>query len=326
MAATRPLGGKGRLKGRWMYAFLLVLGAVIAAAGLALVASGISIQEHTFDLSNVTPGTVAIIGGLILIGLAMVVRALLRVEQALIARPSAMPRPARAGEAVGVVVTPAQAVEAGQVPSPPKPKAAPRPLTAPSAPGQSVTAEDMTLQSQLAPAGRIEAASVVEEAELSLLPKTPAGSDEEKNDVDPAVAGRANGAAHGKVTPAIAVGGRPVRKPQQQPKGSLFDSLWPKAQRPAPEAQTAPPVAVAVAPAPVPVLQRAESAEPQVVSQQPAAPTQVVAAPVSVLKSGVVEGMAYTLYSDGSIEAQLPGGTLRFGSINELRNHIEQNG
>ena len=49
------------------------------------------------------------------------------------------------------------------------------------------------------------------------------------------------------------------------------------------------------------------------------APTQV-----SVLKSGVVDGMAYTLYSDGSIEAQLPQGTLRFGSITELRSHIEQ--
>ena len=47
---------------------------------------------------------------------------------------------------------------------------------------------------------------------------------------------------------------------------------------------------------------------------------------MSILKSGVVEGMAYTLYSDGSIEAQLPGGTVRFGSITELRNHIEKNG
>jgi hypothetical protein len=43
-----------------------------------------------------------------------------------------------------------------------------------------------------------------------------------------------------------------------------------------------------------------------------------------VLKSGVVNGMPYTLYADGSIEAQLPEGTLRFGSITELRNHIEQ--
>ena len=45
---------------------------------------------------------------------------------------------------------------------------------------------------------------------------------------------------------------------------------------------------------------------------------------ISVLKSGVVNGMPYTLYSDGSIEAQLAEGTLRFGSISELRNHIEQ--
>ena len=34
--------------------------------------------------------------------------------------------------------------------------------------------------------------------------------------------------------------------------------------------------------------------------------------------------MAYTLYPDGSIEAQLPQGTVRFGSIAELRAHIEK--
>jgi hypothetical protein len=45
---------------------------------------------------------------------------------------------------------------------------------------------------------------------------------------------------------------------------------------------------------------------------------------VTVLKSGVVDGMAYSLYSDGSIEAQLPEGTMRFGSIDELRTHLDQ--
>jgi hypothetical protein len=45
----------------------------------------------------------------------------------------------------------------------------------------------------------------------------------------------------------------------------------------------------------------------------------------AILKSGVVEGMAYTLYADGSIEAELPHGTVRFGSIAELRAHIESN-
>jgi hypothetical protein len=68
-------------------------------------------------------------------------------------------------------------------------------------------------------------------------------------------------------------------------------------------------------------IESAPRAEPEsvVVAAAAEAPT-----PVSILKSGVVDGMAYTLYSDGSIEAQLPQGTLRFGSITELRNHIEQ--
>jgi hypothetical protein len=46
--------------------------------------------------------------------------------------------------------------------------------------------------------------------------------------------------------------------------------------------------------------------------------------PVTVLKSGVVDGMAYSLYSDGSIEAQLPEGMMRFASIDELRTHLDQ--
>lgn len=46
----------------------------------------------------------------------------------------------------------------------------------------------------------------------------------------------------------------------------------------------------------------------------------------AILKSGVVDGMGYTLYVDGSIEAELPQGTLRFASINELRAHLEKNG
>jgi hypothetical protein len=36
--------------------------------------------------------------------------------------------------------------------------------------------------------------------------------------------------------------------------------------------------------------------------------------------------MAYTLYTDGSIEAQLPQGIVRFASIDELRAHLERNG
>jgi hypothetical protein len=61
-------------------------------------------------------------------------------------------------------------------------------------------------------------------------------------------------------------------------------------------------------------------AEPAPVEEQPKPRA------VAILKSGVVDGMSYTLYVDGSIEAELPQGTLRFASIHELRAHLEQNG
>jgi hypothetical protein len=47
-------------------------------------------------------------------------------------------------------------------------------------------------------------------------------------------------------------------------------------------------------------------------------------AAVSVIKSGIVDGMAYSLYSDGSIEAQMPEGMMRFASIDDLRAHLDQ--
>jgi hypothetical protein len=66
--------------------------------------------------------------------------------------------------------------------------------------------------------------------------------------------------------------------------------------------------------------------------REPAAPPEMPELPaasqpraVAILKSGVVDGMGYTLYVDGSIEAVLPQGTLRFASIEELRSHLEKN-
>ncbi len=46
--------------------------------------------------------------------------------------------------------------------------------------------------------------------------------------------------------------------------------------------------------------------------------------PATILKSGVIDGMAYTLYTDGSIEAQLPTGLMRFASIDDLRTYLER--
>jgi hypothetical protein len=46
--------------------------------------------------------------------------------------------------------------------------------------------------------------------------------------------------------------------------------------------------------------------------------------PTSILKSGVIDGMGYTLYADGSIQAEMPQGTVTFASVDALRAHLEQ--
>jgi hypothetical protein len=305
-----------------MYAFLLMLGAVIIAAGLALLASGVSIQTHAFDATNVTPGAIAIVGGCIIIGLAFVVRALLRVERALVARP--MPRPARPGAAVGAAASVAQSSEPATIPFSPKPVTATQPAAAANVgAGRPVPAPAAEPASSGALVGeRVESGPIVEESDVSLLPQAAVRSDEANGEAANVVVSRTNGSAHGNGLPQIAMSGRPARR-QQQPKGSIFDSLWPKAQR----SSQIPAAALAQAAPQPPAPQPQPSAAIAPVPITPPPPVSTPAQPaVSILKSGVVEGMAYTLYSDGSIEAQLPGGTLRFGSITELRNHIEQNG
>jgi hypothetical protein len=297
-----------------MYAFLLTLGAVMIAAGLGLIASGFSFSQHAFDPTNVTPGIVAITGGCILIGLAFVVRALLRVEYALTLRP--MARPTSLGEVVGL------ATSAAQVTASAKAKAAPPPMPIPA------DAAPPALEQTPPPAVRIPAlenAPIVEDSSVSLLPNGPVRAEDESVQMSYAPAPRLNGAGHPKTAQRVAANAASApRRPQQQPKGSLFDSLWPKAQRGAPEAPPAPAVQI-VPPPPVAVPPSLETVPHAVAAQSVAAAQEAAAMAVSILKSGVVEGMAYTLYSDGSIEAQLPGGTLRFGSITELRNHIELN-
>ena len=63
---------------------------------------------------------------------------------------------------------------------------------------------------------------------------------------------------------------------------------------------------------------RRRAAAPQMDEAEHAEPT--------VVRSGIIAGMAYTLYSDRSIEAELPAGTVRFGSIEELQEHVRRAG
>ena len=72
--------------------------------------------------------------------------------------------------------------------------------------------------------------------------------------------------------------------------------------------------------APVPEAPAVQSVEvaPAVAGEPPAAPDTL-----AVVGRYSANGADYTLYADGSIDAQMPEGTFRFGSMSELRAHLE---
>jgi len=95
-----------------------------------------------------------------------------------------------------------------------------------------------------------------------------------------------------------------------EPPPASFDDAWPKPER--------------ARPGEIP-LPRRSSRMPPTLAEANGGPAHSEDQPeVTVLKSGVVDGMAYSLYSDGSIEAQMPEGMMRFASIDELRAHLDQ--
>ena len=95
-----------------------------------------------------------------------------------------------------------------------------------------------------------------------------------------------------------------------EPQPASFDDAWPRVERARP-GEMSPQWRSGRMP---PTLAEANGG-PALPEDQPE---------VTVLKSGVVDGMAYSLYSDGSIEAQMPEGMMRFASIDELRAHLDQ--
>ncbi len=74
---------------------------------------------------------------------------------------------------------------------------------------------------------------------------------------------------------------------------------------------------------PAPPVSEDSFEEPESLPHARGAATDVSAV---IVRSGIISGMAYTLYKDGSIEAELPIGTVRFASIQELQNHVNATG
>ena len=330
-----------------MAVILSVLGIVIAAVGLAAVGFGIPINEFTLGTTLLVTGTTALTGGLILIGLAAVVGELGRVADALkmraVARPAARPpetpepmAPAVPGSRPAAAIAPvSQRPRPEEAPSREAQSPRPRPAAGPSAAADVSAGAIERLRSTIPRTERPKAEpSVVaadEEVPLSpgetvpQLPPRPAGG--EPSPLGPKVTAedRAGGAAVEALKASrldFLFRSKPARP---APPPESFGSVWPTeprapdARAPAsaePESQAAPEQAQGQ-PAPVSLEPQSQQAEPPPVVEEPRA--------VAILKSGVVDGMAYTLYADGSIEAKLPHGTVRFGSIAELRAHIESN-
>ena len=156
-------------------------------------------------------------------------------------------------------------------------------------------------------------------------------------------------ARHDMAADAVIAPSEPLEPPPEPPEPPVerarptpFDAIWPPAPRYAEAAAVvaAPQHDGEVVSAAAPATPAVESEVESEVSRQPegaaaepatadaAAGDETADAPyaVSILKSGVVDGMAYTLYSDGSIEAELASGTIRFESIAALRMHLEKTG
>jgi len=334
---------------------LVVLGIVVAAAGIAaacfgVIGFGIPGNELNLGATLIIAGSTAFTGGLLLIGLGVLVNEVGRLADGLRTRPVATRPAARPAEAASDALPagpPAAAAAApslsgrpphAQVPASPRHRPAEAPLreartpdsapAAPSAVEVSAAAIERLRSSiprtEQRPRAEISAASEPDDAPLSpngaahAAPRPPAVDTSLPESRAPA---EDRAATEGPVEALKAsrldflFRARPAARPA--PQGENFDAFWPSDPRAARSAE-APPRADEV--------QRQEYAPPAEDRPAPERRAEFAPAePAAILKSGVVDGMAYTLYADGSIEARLPHGTVRFGSIAELRAHIESN-
>lgn len=309
-----------------MYLVLLGFGAVLSLAGLALAGAGLSLRDGSFDAGLFTPGVVAAVGGLLLIGLGLALRTLQQIERALAARP--MLRVVQEPIA-GSAEASDESGEADILAFPPQTKqvAAPRAVAARS------DDEPRDAPAEAPP----ETTRLGNRSYPPLINAAAAVPGEANAEMDTQYFGRrSNGTVSTRIPPRLPISARSTAATERS-KPPALDAVWPKGSRSLRGAQSEP-VQVAGGRTMEPQHSTEEAAAyrsarntapntPQSTMQNLASPAATAydePVPISVLRSGIVDGMAYTLYSDGSIEAQLPQGTLRFGSITELRQHLEQ--
>jgi len=292
---------------------MFVIGCIAVMAGVAMAGFGIPISEFSFGNTLIVSGATLATGGLIIVALSVVARQLARLAEVQGMRmPAAPPRPAAESFEPPPEVRPVPARPS--FPAKPAMREPVRePLREPMPPAEPPM-PDFDEEERLPPFApslrNPEAPPVTVEDEVSLSPppsptngSAPVGSHEHE---PPPLE-----TWHPEPPP-------PPAPPREAPT-SYFDSMWPAKPKMSPQSEPPRPPKPDLPPRERESIARAPSppSEPR-----PAQPPRGNAA---ILKSGVVDGMAYTLYVDGSIEAELPQGTLRFASIDELRSHLEKN-
>jgi hypothetical protein len=274
-----------------------------------MVGFGIPINEFSFGNTLIGSGTTAAVGGLIIIALGVAVGQLRQIAEALTSdMPTRYAQPVDVAEASAL--SPSAAIS-DRIPFPPRPKSeTPHTRMGPLSGIPAATVSGAGYDPFAAPTlPNPDEGPMAVEDEVSLSPPQPSGGSAPKTEVrSPADGGQEPGWRPSPPSTS------PVGPPPRPLQPARFDAMWPAEAKASKSnvtdeaKQSSTPARDAFPPVP-------KRAEPD--AQKPRA--------VAILKSGVVDGMGYTLYVDGSIEAELPQGTLRFASINELRSHLEKN-
>ncbi len=277
-----------------MMVLLLIAGIGFLLAGVLTIGFGIPVKEFSFGNTLILTGTVAACTGIIMLGLWMVVRELKNIARRL--------GPGAATEDEGLLF------------SPDRPAAENASNAEPSAPSPPPWPEAAGSRDRV----RGDVPSAPEPVEAAPAAK------QRRNLLFSSSSRRERERAQARTTDPSAPDARPPPPPAAPPGSdstegprATFEDAWPKSER----SRTADALPRRSGRAPS-TLTEASADAAGAERQAPAAKEEPP--PVTVLKSGVVDGMAYSLYSDGSIEAQMPEGMMRFASIDELRAHLDQ--
>ncbi len=274
---------------------LLAAGVGVSVLGLLAIGFGIPISDSSFGNALLIAGVVILCTGFILTGMWFVGRELagiakLLAQGARATQPDALSIRPSSGASL---VPPASEPTFAPVPATPRDEAADQSASPPWADEAAARAKGRVVAPEIPPAA-------VEPVDAPSQPSPAAPDRPARRNL--LFATRRRDKPEQSTEP-------PLLKPALEAEPHMsFDNAWPTSSKPANGKD---------APAGSPPDAAAQPAK----TEQAAAP----AADVTVLKSGVVDGMAYTLYSDGSIEAQMAGeGLVRFASLDALRTYLDQ--